>query len=119
MHTKPSALNTERTTLSAMGHLAVPMRMALLIALCEPSTMLLCGCSPAWQTRSSACKPLRPVPHARARLLIASSAVPPGAKPPASQSKEPPPAAPAGRYVSTPMSRWLLVLMVFVSLLEP
>ena len=93
------------------------MRMALLIALCEPSHLADAMSSPTWQARSSVCKPLRPVPHARTRLLLASSAVPPGARPPTSQSKEPAPAAPAGRYVSAPMSRWLLVAMVFVPVL--
>ena len=92
------------------------MRMALLIALCEPSHLADAMSSPTWQARSSVCKPLRLVPHARTRLLLASS-VPPGARPPTSQSKEPAPAAPAGRYVSAPMSRWLLVAMVFVPVL--
>ena len=93
------------------------MRMALLIALCEPSHLADAMSSPTWQARSSVGKPLRLVPHARTRLLLASSAVPPGARPPASQSKEPAPAAPSGRYVSAPMSRWLLVAMVFVPVL--
>ena len=55
-------------------HRAVRMRMALLIALCEPSHLADAMSSPTWQARSSVCKPLRLVPHARTRLLLASSA---------------------------------------------
>ena len=33
------------------------------------------------------------------------------------KAKEPAPAGPAGSYVSAPMSRWLLVAMVFVPVL--
>lgn len=91
--------------------------MALLVvgtvALCEPSTLL--G-SPAWQARSSTCMLLRPVPHARFRPALVASAIPPGE--PTGRLKEPAPSTSPDRYVSTPMARWLLVLMVFISVLS-